>query len=187
MFLSACCVENTKTFNTNVSASYAGFSFREFVLLKNDIISVTLCFLSSKDRKSFERYICVWRCWIIVTVARLRCHHSATQWKLDDNELKADIFFKHACYLQCDTICLFPPPELIRPSSRSCSLFPPLVARPWLRTRSWSGCQGSTTVTFLCTSELQGEPREARARTHVHMAAESKILHLVHQINWLQF
>lgn len=87
--------------------------------------------------------------WILWTVRPL------PQGKVDGIGLKADIF---AYYLECDTSLW----TQFRPSSRSCSLSPRLVARLWQRMRSWSGCRGSMTVIFSCTSELQGEPRETQ-------------------------
>ena len=84
----------------------------------------------------------------------------ATQPNADEKDWEADIYSSSSC-----AICHVTPSvslllllvSLIRPSSPSCSLSPPLVARPSQRTRSWSGCLGSTTVTSSCTSGLPGE------------------------------
>lgn len=71
--------------------------------------------------------------------------------------------------------------KLIRPSSQSCSLSPLLVARLWPRMRSWSGCPGSMTVIFSCTSEPQGEPGE----THSSVQGNTNTNKVKDYIEWI--
>lgn len=73
--------------------------------------------------------------------------------------LKASLLFV-VCHLLSLSFSL----DIIRQSSPSYSLSPLLGARPWPRTRSWSGCRGSMTVIFSCTSEPQGEPFRQRGQ-----------------------